>query len=46
MVGFFLFYTVFGVPARLGTKVEIINNIRIGKSDSNNKIILKLHTNA
>lgn len=43
---FFVFYRVFGGPTLLGTKVEIINYIRIGTSDSNNKIILKLHTNA
>ena len=41
-----MFYIVFGGPALLGTKVEIVKNIRIGKSDSNNKIILKLHTKA
>lgn len=43
---FLLFCTVFGGPALLGTKVEIIDNIRIGKSDSSDNIILKLRTNA
>ena len=44
--GFYLFYTEFGSPALLGTKVEIIDNTRIGKSDGSSKPLLKLRTNA